>query len=205
MHEGINTGVSTPDYINFGAVGSGNEHSILSVSDNLETITLNNPTFTALSAVAFEIRRRSLDWNTATPAPTASRTSRIVHHELTTGSYPQQPGDVCCDTRGFLRFYGDDIGNGNQRTDGATTISTGTFDGSGFCQDDVGRILHILTGADAGPYLISAFGSSTSITVVNAYDQVTAVSFSASAGTLTYRIYGERRFRASRYVTGLRA
>jgi hypothetical protein len=204
MHEGINTGVSTPDYINFGAVGSGNEHSILSVSDDLETITLNNPTFTSLSGVAFEIRRRALDYAAATPAPTASLTARIVRHELTTGSYPQQPGDVCCDTRGFLRFYGNDVGSGNQRTDGVTTISTGTFGGTGFCKDDEGRILHILTGDDKGPYKISTFGSSTSVTVVNSFTGA-AVSFTNSESTLTYRIYGERRFRASRYVTGLRA
>lgn len=204
LHEGINGGISTPDYINFGAVNSGQEYSISSINDALTTITLNTTYLSPLTNVAFEIRRRALDYNTATPTPSASYTARIIHHELTTGSYPQQPGDICCDSRGFLRFYDNDIGNGNMRSDGKTYSGGGSFDGT-FVYDDVGRLLHIQTGADIGLYKISAWNSATNVTVVNAYTGA-AVSFTTTSGaTLQYHIYGEKRFRASRYLTGLRA
>lgn len=118
--------------------------------------------------------------------------------------YPIQTGDICADSRGALRFYSEDIGAAATRSDGSITGGSGVFTGTLFTQDDVGRILVITTGVNKGAYRISVFTSATSITVVNAYTGA-AVSFTADAGPVTYKMYGERRFRLAKYVVTLRA
>ena len=65
-------------------------------------------------------------------------------------------------------------------------------------------VFYVQSGADKGIYEISAYSNSTTITVKNHYTGA-ATSFTANASTLTYQIFGDRRFRISKYVTGLRA
>lgn len=204
MHEGINVGASNPDFINFGAVDSGEEYSILSINDNLDTLVLNLPQYKTLTNQNFEIRRRASQ--TATVTPQAGLSARIVLSSGSTGTYPQQVGDVACDSRGFLKFYPNDVGTGNQRTDGSKTAAGNAFLGSGFCLDDVGRILQITSttsGNDLGAYRIASFVSSSQVTLVKAHTG-SAVSWVTTEGTVTYKVWGDRRFRASRYTTCLR-
>jgi hypothetical protein len=204
LHEGINVGVSNPDFINLGAVDSGEEHSIFSINDALDTIVLNSPQYKSLASQTFEIRRRASQ--TATITPQASLSARIVLSAGATGTYPQQVGDVACDSRGFLRFYPNDVGPGYARTDGSKTIGGNTLTGSGFCVDDVGRILQItssISGNDLGAYRIASFISATQVTVVKAHTGA-AVTWATTEGTTNYKVFGDRRFRVSRYTTCLR-
>jgi len=183
VHEGIATG----DYIAFttGGVSSTNrELTVLSISDTMQTVTTVESFTGALTNQNWEVRRRATLLDHAASGPAT----------LT--------GNISQDSRGSVFPATVDIGPGTntQHADGGTTIATGTFTGSGFTPDDVGRALVILTGADAGAYRISAYASAASITVVNLYTGA-AVSFAATAGALSYYVQGERRFRHSRYAT----
>lgn len=203
LHEGIQTGLVAADCINFGAVASGREYAIKSISDDLRTLTLGEGPTTPQTAQAWEIRRKALQDSATSPSPNPAVTARIITSQGAWGSYPLQPGDVTCDTRGYLRFHANDVG-GVSRSDGSTLLGSNVFGGSGFCPDDVGRVLIITTGNDRGAYRISTFTSSTSIAVQNLYTGA-VVAFTNNAGGLGYRIMGERRFRAARYTTVLRA
>jgi len=202
LHEGFNVGTTGMDYFNFGAANSGLEYSIKSVNDALDTLILNEPQYTTLSNQTWEIRRRASQTSSVALEP--AKSARIVVSTGTTGTYPQQTGDVACDSRGFLRFFANDVGSGTQRTDGAITAGQSTITGSGFCQDDVGRILQISSTNGKGAYRISAFTSSTQVTLVNAFTGA-PVSWVPTASGLTYKVWGERRFRASRYTTCVRS
>lgn len=72
-------------------------------------------------------------------------------------------------------------------TDGATTSGGANFNGSGFVSGDVGRLLRIESGADAGVYKITVFNSSTSITIARLNS--TAFSAGATASSLAYSIW----------------
>lgn len=76
----------------------------------------------------------------------------------------------------------------SSKSDGATTIATGTFAGSGFTADMVGKYLRIHGGADAGVYRISAFTNANSITLQK-LNPGTAFNAAATANTLTYTIW----------------
>jgi hypothetical protein len=105
-----------------------------------------------------------------------------------------------------LKFYTNDVGTGYQRSDGAKVIGGNTLTGSGFCVDDVGRILQITSttsGNDLGAYRIASFISSTQVTVVKAHTGA-AVTWTTTEGSSVYKVWGDRRFRASRYTTCLR-
>ena len=197
--EGIANGGSAPDFINLGSVNGTNEFTISAINDALTQITILESGQAALSGQSWEIRRRGFDTSSSTTE--AGKTARITRPETV---YPIQTGDICADSRGALRFYSEDIGAAATRSDGSITGGSGVFTGSLFTQDDVGRILVITTGANKGVYRISVFTSATSITVVNAYTGA-AVSFTADAGPVTYKMYGERRFRLAKYVVTLRA
>jgi hypothetical protein len=208
VYEGINVGTANPDFIAFAATDlrtGGNyatipEYSIATISDNLQTLTLNVPQYTTLSNQHWEIRRRG---NVST---SSSTDSTLSSRSLFNGNgYPFQSGDIAQDSRGFLKFWPFDVGNGNQRTNGATSATGTTFTGSGFTQDDVGRILVIQTGGDKGAYKISAYISTTQVTLAAIYPTVTFTGFANNASSLNYVVYGERRFRMSRYTTCLRA
>lgn len=197
MHEGINFGGTYPDRFTF--LSDLREYSILTINDALTTITISETLQTARTNGTWEIRRPGYDTSSVTTE--ATKWARLTRPMST---FPVQTGDVCHDSRGAHRFFAEDIGSGFQRTDGATTIATGTFGGSGFSPDDVGRLLYLQSGVDKGIYEISAYTNSTTITVKNHYTGA-AVSFAASASTLTYQIFGDRRYRITKYVTGLRA
>jgi hypothetical protein len=175
------------------------EYTILTLNDALTTITISETLQPAKMGFEWEIRRPAYDTTSATTEP--AKTARIVRPQST---YPVQSGDICQDSRGHYRFFSEDIGTGYQRADGVIAGGSGVLTGSGFCSDDVGRLLYIDTGANKGIYEISVFTSATSITVKNHYTGA-AVSFTADAGPVTYRIFGDRRFRLAKYVTGLRA
>ena len=210
LHEGIQVGTTGMDYINFGALDSGDEWPIRGINDALTSITIDDRgTGQSLTGVAFEIRKRAInDYNSSAtlPAPTASKTARILYAYRIQGSLPQQPGDVFADSNGYLRYWANDIGNQVVHTDGTTVISTGTFQtiANTFSKDDEGRVLQITSGADIGNYKISVFVSATEVTVVNLYTGA-AYNFTAGAGSLSFKILGERRFRLARYATVVRA
>lgn len=200
IHEGILAGAGSYDFINLGAYG---EFTVKSVSADLKTITLNETTMLAAAGLTWEIRRRATPvvWDTvAAVGADAAQVARLVYSHL---EAPRQPGDVSQDHLGGIAFHPADVGTPVARADGATTAATGTFDGSGFNPDDVGRMLRITAGADAGPYLISAYTSPTRVTLVNLRTGA-AITFAATAGALGYTVRGEKRFRISRYVTVLR-
>jgi hypothetical protein len=201
LHEGINGGSTTPDYIR---LQNGDEVSIKSINDALTQIIINEPLYISLTNQTWEIRRRAVADSTL--AVNAGVAARLVTTSGVNGIYPLQSGDVGHDSFGTLVFWPDDVGSGEQRFDGATTSGTGTFTttGSPFTIDDVGRVLVIETGSDKGWYKISAFSAGNQITVQNLYTGA-AVNFTASASGLTYKMYGERRFKAARYTTVLRA
>ena len=83
------------------------------------------------------------------------------------------------------------LGRGGQTrvtaTDGSTTTGLATFGGSGFVLGDVGNIVHIESGSDAGIYKISTFTSSTSVSLKTMSGVV--FSAAATAGTLTYTVW----------------
>lgn len=199
LHEGIANGGSAPDMINFGAIDGSDEVTIASVNDALTQLTVVEPGMVVRTNVAFEIRRRGFDSSSTTTD--ATKTARLVRPNST---YPVQTGDVVHDCRGSLRFFADDIGAAATRTGGSITGGSGVFTGTNFNQDDVGRILNITTGVNKGSYRISVFTSSTSVTLVNLLTGA-AVSLTADAGPVSYRLFGERRFRIAKYVYCLKA
>lgn len=197
VHSGINAGGTAPD--KFAFTGDQREYTILTINDALTTITISETLQYVRTNQAWEIRRPAYDTTSATTD--ATKTARIVRPQST---YPVQSGDVAQDSRGHYRFFSEDIGSGCQRADGVIVGGSGAFTGSGFCSDDVGRLLYIDTGTNKGIYQISAFTSATAVVVNNHYTGA-AVSLSADAGPVTYRVLGDRRFRLAKYVTGLRA
>lgn len=194
LHEGIANGGSAPDVINFGAIDGSDEVTIASVNDTLTQLTVSEVGSVVKTDVAFEIRRRAYDTSSATTD--ATKTARLVRPSAT---YPVQSGDICHDSRGSLRFFSEDIGAAATRTGGSITGGSGVFTGTNFNQDDVGRILNITTGVNKGAYRVSVFTSSTSVTLVNLITGA-AVLLTADAGPVSYRLFGERRFRISKYV-----
>lgn len=74
----------------------------------------------------------------------------------------------------------------NEGDDGATTISTDTFSGSGFQAGYVGYILSINSGVDRGKYLISSVSGTTQMVVTTLDGD--PVSFSATASDLDYSV-----------------
>lgn len=200
IHEGINVG-TTPDYLAFTTGGIGptvEDLAISAISDDLTTITLAAKQFTTLASQNWEIRRRAAP-STATGTDAAAF-ARLLY---ISNAAPRQSGDIAQDPRGHLAFHSTDVGANTAKTNGATTATTDTFDGSGFTPDDVGRVLVVTSGADKGAYEIDTYVGTTQITVKNLYTGA-AVSFAATAGSLGYYKTGERRFRASRYATVLR-
>lgn len=201
IHEGPQVNSVTPDFlaVTTGGVSEANvEYQITGISADLKTLTLAEAPDAAITAQPWELRRRAvLTSGGVNPAYSA----RLVHAGT---YYPMQSGDVAYDGSGTLTFWSEDVGGTFVRSDGQTVIGTGTFNGSGFTPDDVGGILVITSGADAGAYKIDSYTSPTQIGVVNAYTGA-AVSFSVtSAANLTYVIKGERHYRAARYATVLR-
>jgi len=197
FHEGINFGGVYPDKFVF--LSDFREFSILSINDTLTTIVISENNQPARAAATWEIRRPGYDTASITTEPT--KTARMVRPMST---FPVQSGDMCHDSRGHFRFFQEDIGAGYQRADGVIAGGSGAFTGTGFCADDVGRLLYITTGVNIGIYEISVFTSSTAITVKNHYTGA-AVSLTADAGPVTYQVWGDRRFRISKVVVGLRA
>ena len=198
LHEGVKTGAADMDFINL--VGTG-ELSIFGISDDLLTITTNEATYAAAANVAWEIRRRAVPVAYGAAAGVdAAKVARLLY---TYWEQPRQPGDVAQDHRGALCFHAADIGTPIVRADGVIAGGSGAFTGTAFTKDDVGRSLLISTGANKGPWRISAFTSATDITVVDARTGAAAV-LAADAGPVSYAVVGEKRFRASRYATVLR-
>lgn len=201
LFEGIAVGGANPDRLVF-LDNPSHEYSIATINDALTTITILESRQPVMTGKQWEIRRPAFDTSSATTDST--KLARLVRPQTT---YPLQPGDVAHDSRGALRFWADDIGTGNSRSDGAVAGGDGVFTGSGFCKDDEGRLLYITTGvaANLGIWRILTYTSATSITVVNAYTGA-AVVFSADAvANKVYKIYGDRRFKITRHVTTLRA
>jgi len=197
IHEGINYGGTYPD--KFAFTSDQREFTILTLNDALTIITISETLQPARTSQAWEIRRAAYDTSSATTEPT--KYARLVRPQST---YPVQSGDVCHDSRGHHRFFTEDIGSGYQRADGSIAGGSGAFAGTGFSPDDVGRLLYIDTGANLGIYEVSVFTSTTAVTMKNHYTGA-AVSLTADAGPVTYRVFGDRRFRLAKYVTGLRA
>jgi hypothetical protein len=205
LYEGIASG----DYlaVTTGGVSNSNvEYQISSINNALTTITLVSGPSAAISNQPWEIRRRASNlYSTAQ--------WDIGWAGCTSGTYALSTGDVHVDSSGHFRTafvdqtaYSTSLATAvfSPKADGATTISTGTFTGSDFCPDDVGRVLVIQSGADKGNYKISVYTSASQVTVVNLYTGA-AVSFSANASSLSYIIKGDRRLRVSRYTAVVRA
>jgi hypothetical protein len=207
IHEGINVGGAYPDKIVF--LGDQREFTLNTINDSLTTMTIAESLQPSRTNRTWEIRRPAYD--TASTTTEATKTARLTRPGNTAassatslGTYPIQSGDLCHDSRGTYRLFSEDIGSGFQRADGVIAGGNGVLTGSGFTSDDVGRLLYIASGANTGIYEIQTYSSPTSITVKNHYDG-TAISFTADAGPVTYQIYGDRRFRLTRFVVGLRA
>lgn len=201
IHEGFSVGGVSPDRIVF-LNDLTREYRLASINDAMTTLTIMEASQVAVTGKQWEIRRPGFD--TAASAVDSTKLARLVRPTTT---YPLQSGDIVHDSRGALRFWADDIGTGNSRADGSIAGGNGVFVGSGFCADDVGRLLYITTGvaANIGVWTISVFTSATSVTVVNAYTGA-AVSFTADAAAdKVYSIYGDRRFKITKQVTTLRA
>jgi hypothetical protein len=203
LHEGINAGAASFDYITLGGV----DYPLLTVSDDLTTLTLGVATFVPQTNVAWEIRRRAIpagiDQNVINPTPAgvdATKSARIVYSAT---EFSRQVGDFVQDSKGTIAVGATDIGTPVSRADGTMAGGNGVFTGTGFTADDVNRILVIAAGANRGAYRISVYTSTTSITVVNARTGA-AVTFAADAGPRSYKVVGERRFKISRYVSVLR-
>lgn len=200
VHEGINAGGTAPDKLYFPA--DGREFTIATISDNLETITIAETFQPARTNVQWEIRRPGYDTTSTTTE--SSKTARLTRPQST---YPVQSGDICQDSRGHHRFFSEDIGQGWSRATGSTsggTNFTDTGPDSVFNPDDIGRLLYIDSGVNKGIYEIATYVDGMTCTLKNHYTGA-AATLTADAGPITYRIYGERRFRLTRYVTGLRA
>lgn len=199
IHEGLNSGLSNPDFIAFttGGLSPTNiEVPILTLSDDLTTITLATKLYTTLANQNWEIRRRAVPTSWTTVAADATKTARLVYGS---NCAPRQPGDIQQDSRGYFAFHADDFGQQITRTDGAAAGGSGVFTGSSFSPDDVGRVLRVNSGANKGPYRIGGYTDGATVTLVNLYTGA-AVSL-AVQGAISYTLIGERRFRASRYAT----
>jgi hypothetical protein len=197
LHEGINAGGTNPDKFVF--LEDQREFTIISINDACDTITIAETGQPARTNKTWEIRRPGYD--TASATTEAGKGSRLVRPGTT---YPLQTGDVCVDSRGATQIFGEDIGTGFEFAGGATSGgNTVTTTNNKFTKSHVGRLMYIMTGVNKGIYEISAVASPSSLTVINHYTGG-AVTLTADAG-LTYRIYGDRRFRLTRFVVGLRA
>jgi hypothetical protein len=207
IHEGINVGGVSPDKFVF--LSDNKEFTLATINDSLTTLTFVESLQPSRTNQAWEIRRPAYD--TASATTEGTKTARLVRPGNTPpggGVYPIQSGDLCHDKMGPFRFFSEDIGAGFQRADGVIAGGNGDITGSGFSPDDVGRLLYIVSGTGTqlnnGIYEIQTYTSPTSVTVKNHYTGA-AVSFTADAGPVTYQIYGDRRFRLTRFVIGLRA
>lgn len=194
VHEGINVGGAFPDRIRF--LADGREFSLLTINDAATTLTISETLQPSRTGVQWEIVRPG--FRTASVATEATKFARLI-----SGTRPLQSGDCHDDYAGAFVFFDEDIGTGWQRADGSIAGGSGAFTGTGFTVDDIGRLLFVETGTNKGIYEISAFSSATSVTVKNHYTGA-AVSFTADAGPVTYKVVGDRRFRISKYVTVLR-
>ena len=204
IHEGISVTGSAPDRIVF-LDDTTREYSIATINNAMDVITITEGRQTAVTGKQWEIRRPGFD--TTSGVVNSTKLARLVRPGTT---YPLQSGDITHDRNGAVRFWVDDIGNGNQRTDGSITGGDKTFTGTGFCQDDVGRLLYIVnsaTAANNGIYKITVVNvGGTIATVDSAYPGGTIPNFTADAGaTKTYKIFGDRRFKLTKLVTTLRA
>jgi hypothetical protein len=197
LHEGINAGGTNPDKFVF--LEDQREFTIASINDACDTILIAETGQPTRTNKTWEIRRPGYD--TASATTEATKSARLVRPGTT---YPLQSGDMCVDSRGTLRVFEEDIGTGYEFAGGATSGgSTVTTSNNRFTKSNVGRLLYIMTGVNKGIYEISAVASPSSLTVINHYTGG-SVTLTADAG-LTYRIYGDRRYRLTRLVVGLRA
>ena len=203
VHEGINAGGTAPDKFVF--LADQREFTLATINDALTTLTFNESLQPVRTNQVWEIRRPGYD--TASATTEGTKTARLTRPGTT---YPLQTGDLCHDSLGAYRFLSEDIGTGFQRTDGSIAGGSGVITGSGFSPDDVGRLLYVISGtatqANIGVYEISVYTSDTQVTVKNHYTGA-AVSFTAdaAASSTTYQVYGDRRFKLTRFVVGLRA
>jgi hypothetical protein len=200
VYEGINAGGVYPDKLYFPA--DGREFTIASISDDMQTITIAETFQKPRTGVQWEIRRPA--YNTASTTTDPSKTARLT---LPQSTYPVQSGDICHDSTGHHRFFSEDIGQGWSRSTGSTPGGSTFVGGSTepvFHPDSAGRLLYIDTGPNVGVYEIASVIDQYTVTLVNHYTGG-SVSLTPDAGPITFRVYGERRFRITRYVTGLRA
>jgi hypothetical protein len=201
VHEGINVGGVSPDKFVF--LEDGREFTLATINDALTTLTIAETLQPSRTNKTWEIRRPG--YQTSSVTTEGTKTARLLFPQNT---YPVQTGDVVHDSRGCNRFFPEDIGTGFQRADGVIAGGNGNITGTGFSVDDVGRLLYIVSGtatqANNGIYEISVFNSATSVTVKNHYTGA-AVSLTADTGPVTYQLYGDRRFKFTRLVVGLRA
>lgn len=192
------------------------EYRVSALSDDLTTITIEESGSAPITNRSWEIRRPGYDTSSSTVE--VGKVARLIRPAFpnanlistTGGTYPVQSGDVTNDHSGVYRFFSEDIGGsatpgggGYQRADGTTVGGNASFQGSGFSADDVGRLLYVDTGSSKGVYEIATVVSGTSITVKDHFTGG-AIVFGADAA-ITYRVFGDRRFRLTRYATGLRA
>jgi hypothetical protein len=204
VHEGINAGGTVPDYIVLmaGANQAGlTEMSILTISDDLTTITVSEKQWRSASGQNWEIRRRAIENRTSSTGVDAANVARLLFAELL---YPQQSGDVSQDMKGYVKFWPADVG-GTNLTAGVTVAGGNHFQAAAsiFTADDVGRVIVITGGtANKGSYKIATIVSGTEVTLVNAFTGASPTFTNESS--LTYTIKGERRHRFSRYTTALR-
>ena len=201
VHEGINVGGVSPDKFVF--LDDNKEFTLATINDALTTLTISETLQPTRTNKQWEIRRAGYD--TASATTEGTKTARLTRPATL---YPIQSGDLCHDSRGTLRLFSEDVGTGFARGDGVIGGGSGNITGSGFSPDDVGRLLYIVSGtatqANNGIYEVSNFVSATAITVKNHYTGA-AVSLVADAGPVTYQLFGDRRFRLTRFVVGLRA
>jgi len=204
VHDGINAGGTVPDYLVI--MSGGNqaglfEMSILTISDDMKTITVSEKQWRSASGQNWEIRRRCVENRTTTTGLDATNVARLLFSEH---MYPQQSGDVCQDIKGFVKFWPADVG-GTNLTAGVAVAAGNHFQAAAaiFTADDVGRVLTITGGtANKGAYKIASIVTGTEVTLVNVFTGATPTFSSESS--LTYTIKGERRHRFSRYTTALR-
>lgn len=195
----INEGIATNDYMAFPDPvndASVTDHQILSVSDDLKTITIDQWTGT-LTGKKFEVRRRGI--NDSRDVSDASLNARVLYSAAAT---PLQPGDISQDCEGTIEYWPDDVRSRPVRTDGATTAAGSTFGAAAAAPtaDDVGRLLVVQSGADKGIYKITAVAG-TNLTLGKLAGG--AATLTATATGLSYQIIGDRRIRISHYVTVL--
>jgi len=71
-------------------------------------------------------------------------------------------------------------------TDGVTTLGSSTYGGSGFVVTDVGRLLRIESGVDAGIYRVATYVSGTQVTLARLDRTVQTASTSATGLSYTF-------------------